>query len=266
MRSPTWQLAKRYGMPAPVENSGSAGLVRQAGHGFTLVELLVVIGIISVLIAILLPALNKAREAAGSVVCLSNQRQLGMVMAMYANENQGWLPPDVALEGGRWPALLVRKGYINTPMAPTTSSAVLEGVFSCPAETAARTRANTVWYQTNYGLSWYFFRNWYGHNNYRQGRLFPFGFQQGSGTTPETYTLIFRPVKDPTGTVLLGDSGLTSSGSSFGTLLVMPNKINFRHGKYWNILYYDFHVESRSDLPDDATAFWRGQGGPGQTK
>jgi prepilin-type N-terminal cleavage/methylation domain-containing protein/prepilin-type processing-associated H-X9-DG protein len=61
--------------------------------GFTLVELLVVIGIIAVLIAILMPALNKAREASRQTVCQSNLRQVGLAMQMYANANQGWPPP-----------------------------------------------------------------------------------------------------------------------------------------------------------------------------
>lgn len=63
------------------------------GAGFTLVELLVVIGIIAVLIAILLPSLSKAREAARTAACLSNQRQLAVSFLMYANENRGFLPP-----------------------------------------------------------------------------------------------------------------------------------------------------------------------------
>jgi len=58
-------------------------------RGFTLVELLVVIGIIALLISILLPAVNRAREQARRVVCVSNVRQLTAAWLMYANEHGG---------------------------------------------------------------------------------------------------------------------------------------------------------------------------------
>jgi len=67
-------------------------------NGFTLVELLVVIGIIALLISILLPALNKVREQGRSTVCKSNMRQLFYAQLNYSNENKGRLanPSDIA--------------------------------------------------------------------------------------------------------------------------------------------------------------------------
>jgi prepilin-type N-terminal cleavage/methylation domain-containing protein len=72
--------------------------------GFTLVELLVVIAIIAVLIAILLPSLNRARAAAARVACGSNMRQIALATTNYCQNNKGFLPPPKNIKGGYYVA------------------------------------------------------------------------------------------------------------------------------------------------------------------
>jgi prepilin-type N-terminal cleavage/methylation domain-containing protein/prepilin-type processing-associated H-X9-DG protein len=69
-----------------------AGFVGKVAAGFTLVELLVVIGIIAVLISILLPALSRTRDQANAIKCLANMKQIGTAFVLYVNDNKGAMP------------------------------------------------------------------------------------------------------------------------------------------------------------------------------
>jgi|DewCreStandDraft_4_1066084.scaffolds.fasta_scaffold04943_5 prepilin-type N-terminal cleavage/methylation domain-containing protein/prepilin-type processing-associated H-X9-DG protein len=103
----------------PTASAYRAAPVRPA---FTLVELLVVIGIIAILVAILLPALARARESAARAACLSQLRQIGAAIHAYANENRGRIP-----FGPKAPPMMTATQFYPSTGAPTSLISLSNG-------------------------------------------------------------------------------------------------------------------------------------------
>src|SRR5687768_1130200 len=101
-------------VPTPLPRRG---ILKSPCRAFTLVELLVVIGIIALLISILLPALNAAKSQAHTLKCAANLRTLGQTLHQYANDHKGLIPRDYshgALRNIFWAEAFAK--YLNRPL------------------------------------------------------------------------------------------------------------------------------------------------------
>jgi prepilin-type N-terminal cleavage/methylation domain-containing protein/prepilin-type processing-associated H-X9-DG protein len=203
-------------------------------RNFTLIELLIVIAIIAILAAMLLPALNKAREKARSSSCLSQIRQISTAMMIYKDDHEDYY----VYAGGDgadlgWSYTMVRDKYITSPK-----------LYLCPSI------PGNFLYRDDFTLpnaaSWTYTWISYGYNYLGLGSQY---YRSGSYSTPK-YGIKGTMVRNPSSIIMLADSRYTATidrGYYYisNTCWDSSYLIHERHGqKNANIGWTDGHVSS----------------------
>jgi prepilin-type N-terminal cleavage/methylation domain-containing protein/prepilin-type processing-associated H-X9-DG protein len=235
----------------PDAAAGEYGMVRK--RGFTLIELLVVIAIIALLVSILLPSLQKAKQLAISVKCSTNERSICQAIFLYGEDWNQWTPPlmapyDTVHYGETWNRFLASyypvyatdasSGYPPHPAWVPPREYVPMGVFNCPLKRSKDGYGDPV-YRGDYGLN-HALLCWQANDEGHYG------------------TYLLSKIKSPSELYLAGDV-LKEMGAD---CYYLANSVYYglvtqdpRHMSKCNIVFFDQHVASLSPVLE----FWDGQ-------
>ena len=214
--------------------------MKKSKSRFTLIELLVVIAIIAILAAMLLPALQKARDRAKSAQCMSNLKTHGFAVTSYCDTFSDFLPTTNFYASGIsfWHNAFIELKQLPGPR-PDSARPIPRGVLACPAEGGQRTWTTYTYWNTWKGAH-------YGMNRYLRHK-----YIGNPSTWERTEPRKRSAARTPSVTFTIGDKGVDTLTKVAPQVELRANDyvMGRRHSDKWNYTCLDGSVKNMGNYP-----------------